>query len=127
MPNHPFDRPYLWGGQGARQIEAVVKRVEAQIYFPQQRYRERAVSSAGLTLAYTQTAITARVGTVTGKGMVYLVTDAVDSMDDDNLTITSTLVKVRNISGTPGGIAANKYCWIAQTPGGQWGFVSGEC
>lgn len=42
QPIRPFDRPYLWDGQSTRQIVGVVQRVEAAIYFPAQRRRDRA-------------------------------------------------------------------------------------
>lgn len=77
-------------------------------------------------LAITTGTITARSGTTAGTGSVYPVATSI-SGGACTLTTGATSMVVFNFSGTSGGIATGKYCWIDQDPYGTWFIVSVEC
>jgi hypothetical protein len=77
-------------------------------------------------LAYTSSTITARSGTTAGTGTVYLVDVSVVS-GTCTLSTTAVQITVYSFSGTTGGIASGKYCWIEQDVTGNYFLTSSEC
>jgi hypothetical protein len=76
--------------------------------------------------ALTSSAITARSGTTAGTGTVYLVDVSVVG-GVCTLTTSSVQITVYSFSGTTGGIASGKYCWIEQDVTGNYFITSSEC
>ena len=77
-------------------------------------------------LAITNGGISARSGTTAGTGSVFLVDISVAS-GVCTLTTTTVQYTVYNFSGSAGGIADSKYCWIEQDVTGNWFVTSAEC